>query len=153
MTLSGSLLNYIEASWTETNPAAADIYFSDEWFDTKKVLYPQLVVSDFSENRLEQWTTGGSIDIRMTHRLTINVARFIKARLPGTAEALDIENMKKEVNRILMYGFGHPTRYGGSLGSLRLAMPWGPWRRVADVDVQPPMYRFELTVTGTEDIE
>lgn len=153
MTLAGSLLAYIQNEWTETNPAAASIHFTPDWIDTKKIMHPQLVVSYMMENRLEQWTTGGSIDIRMTPRFLINVARFIKTGSPGTAETLEIENMKQEVNRILMYGFNKaPGKYGGSLGSIRIAMPWGPWTRLSDRDVQPPMYRYELTVTATEDI-
>jgi len=152
VTSAGSLLAYIENEWTEITPAKADIYFSQDWFDTKKVLYPQVVVTDLSENRLEQWTSGGSINIRNTHRLSVNVARFIKARRPGTVEVDEVENMKREINRILMHGWNKATKYGGSLKYLRIAMPWGPWTRITSIDVQPPMYRFELTVTGTEDI-
>lgn len=153
MTLAGSLLAYIQNEWTETNPPAASVHFTPDWVNTKKLLYPQVVVSDMMENRLEQWTSGGSIDIRMSHRFLVNVVNFIKTGSPGTAESLQVENMKQEVNRILMYGFGKsPSKYGGSLGALRIAMPWGPWTRLSESDVQPPMYRFELTVTANEDI-
>lgn len=152
MTTAGSLLNYIEASWTETTPPAADIYFSEDWFDTKKVQSPQIVVSDLYALELERWNTGGSLNIRYTPRYSVNSIRFIKSRLPGTLEATQVENMRREVRRIFMYGFGHSPMYGGSLSPLRVVLPSGPDRRLHQTDVQPPVLRYEMELVCTEDI-
>lgn len=147
------MLNYIEASWSETVPPAADIWFTPDWFDTKKTMYPQIVVTDLFEMELERWNTGGSMDMRYVPRFAVNVGHFIKARAPGTLEAQRVENMRKEVRRIFLYGWGHTPQYGGSLSPLRVVLPTGPARRLHQTDVQPPMLRYELTLFCTEDIE
>lgn len=153
MTRAGSLLNYIQASWTETVPAAADVKFHEGWFDTKDVLFPQLVVTNLYELELERYRTGGSLDMRYNPRFAVNCVVFCKARVPGTAELTQIENMREEVRRIFVYGWGHTPQYGGSLSPLRVVLPSGPDRRLHQTDVYPPTLRYELELFCTEDIE
>lgn len=153
MTLAGSLSNYLEAAWTETSPPTADVYFTEDWFDNKKVMYPQIVVSDLYTQAHERFKTGVSLYLRMQPRFTVNVGVFIRRGSPGTQEAVYAENMRKEVARIMEAGYGDSPKYGGSLGALRLALPDGFGRRIHDVETDPRLLRYELELECTEDVE
>lgn len=152
MTSAKDILDYIEADWNIANPAAADILFSHEWFDWKNQRSAQLVCSPMWSYRQETWNTGGSYDMRAASVFAINVGYFIPVGAPGTANAQWIENMKKEVVRIIKEGMSDSPKFGGSLSPLRIAIPDGHGRRLNEMDRTPRLLRTEILLRCTEDM-
>lgn len=83
----------------------------------------------------------------------INIGYFIPAGdSMGTAKALSVQNMQREIARILREGLGFTPKYGGSLTPIRVAIPDGFGRKLNEMDRTPRLLRTELLVRCTEDM-
>ena len=152
MTSSQDFLDYLEVNWNISDPAASDILWTQEWFDWKNVRTAQVVVSPMWSYRQETWNTGGSFDMRAASVFAINLGYFIPSGAVGTARAQSVENMKKEVVRIIKEGMSMSPKFGGSLSPLRIAIPDGHGRRLNEMDRTPRLLRTELLMRCTEDM-
>lgn len=152
MTSSLDFLEYFQVTWNIASPAAADIRWSHEWFDWKDVRTPQVVVSPMWSYRQETWTSNGSFDMRANSVFAANIGCFVPVGSPGTVEAQYLENMKKEIARILREGLGFTPKYGGSLTPIRTAIPDGHGRKLNEMDRTPRLLRTELLIRCTEDM-
>ena len=152
MTSSLDFLNYLKAEWNIANPASADILWTHEWFDWKNIRTSQVVVSPMWSYRQETWTSNGSFDMRANSVFAANIGCFVPVGSPGTVEAQYVENMKKEIVKIIRLGLGYSPKYGGSLSPLRVAIPDGHGRKLNEMDRTPRMIRTELLFRCTEDM-
>jgi hypothetical protein len=148
----GSLITYMKGEWTETTPTQAEIKWNEDWFNTKELMYPQVIVSNAYSMELESWNTGGSLDMRHEPRYLVNIGHFIKTGSPGTLELTRVENIRREIRRIFLAGWSYSPHYGGSLNPLRVVLPRGSDRSLHDKIIQPALLRYELTLVCTEDI-
>lgn len=153
MTVLGSLLTYIQGEWTETTPTAAQVKWNEDWFDTKELMYPQVIVKGGWNIQHEYYKTSGSTDMRIAPRYLVNVGHFVKTGSPGTLELTRTENMVREIRRIMLEGLNITPQYGGSLGPLRIAVPRGSDTPLHDSRVEPALLRYEMTLECTEDVE
>ncbi len=152
MTSSQDILDYFEAAWNITDPAVADVLFTQEWFDWKDQRTFQLVVSPMWSNRQASWNTAGSYPMRASSVFAVNLAYMIPRGAVGTAAAQTIENAKKEVTQIMRLGLGYSPKYGGSLGPIRVAIPDGFGKKLNEMDRTPRLLRTEILLRCTEDM-
>lgn len=152
MTNVENLIDYLTVAWSETVPAAASIRFSQDWWDHDYTTYPQIIIHDFLSPDLEIFKTGGSLVPRTLHHFHVNVGVFVQHGSPGTAEALQAENMRKEVYRRFYDDYSLPTAYGGSLTPLRKVLPRDAGKPLHETGRVPGLIRYELTIIATEDI-
>jgi hypothetical protein len=153
LTSSQDFLDYLQVQWNIADPAVADIHWTQEWFDWKNQRAAQIVVSPMWSFRQETWNTGGSFDMRANSVFAINIGYFIPRGAVGTVRAQSVENMKKEVVRIIKEGMSMGTnKFGGSLAPLRIAIPDGHGRRLNELDRTPRLLRTELLMRCTEDM-
>ena len=77
MTNQGTLLAYMQKAWTESSPVGtADIYWSEEWYDTRKAEYPQITVSPLTEPVLQRFRS--TTDMKLLTRPLWNINCWFK---------------------------------------------------------------------------
>ena len=156
MTSAGSLLAYMQNEWAITVPTSAQIRWNEDWFDTKDMLYPQVIVRDGMTSELHSHRdSGGTLKMRLRRQFTVNVGHFIKSGAPGTLELTRVENIRREVRRIFTHGIkiDPADHYGGSLLPIRIALPRPYDLPLHESDVHPKLVRYQMTLDCTEDIE
>jgi hypothetical protein len=152
MTSSQDFLDYFQVEWNIADPAVADVVWTQEWFEWKNQRAAQVVVSPMWSNRLETWNTGGSFDMRASSVFAVNIGYFIPRGAIGTARAQTVENMKKEIVRIVKEGMSMSPKFGGSLSPLRIGIPDGHGRRLNEMDRTPRLLRTEILIRCNEDM-
>jgi len=152
MTVCGLLSTYIQGEWGLASPVGlTDIFWSTEWFNTKKITYPQITVTDFVSPIFERYKpAAGSLDMRHRDLFLINIWQRIRRGSSGTQEKENVEDMRREVGRILREGLTK-NNWGGSLSPLRLALPLDDGIPRHQTDVEPRILRYELTLVATRD--
>lgn len=81
----------------------------------------------------------------------INIWQKIPRGAPGTQEAQNCEDMRREVARILREGLTLGD-WGGSISPLRIALPLDDGTPRHEMDREPRILRYELTVVATRDM-
>ncbi len=146
MTTTGSLLAYCQNQWSISSPTAANIVWSDNWFNPLFPYSPQLSFTDLASPIGQMFGSSGTQTIMYRPRFVVNVWNQIPAGSSGTAEAQAAENMRKEVARIFRAGMN--GTYGGSLSPLMVCLPENQGIPRHEVDKTPRVLRFELTLIG-----
>ena len=152
MTESEDFLDYFQAEWNIANPAAVDVEWRAEWFDWNNVRDPQVIASPAWSFRQEAWRSGTEYVMRSNPVYAINVGYFIPVGENGTLQASYIQNITREIARIMRVGLGYSPKYGGSLTLTRVAIPDGFGRRLNELDRTPRLLRTEMLLRCTEDM-
>lgn len=152
MTVCGTLLEFLKADWALSAPlGTANIYWSEEWFNSRKIEYPQITVTPISSPIAERFSHAGTLRTFRHHdTYAVNLWHKVKRGGPGTAEVDKIEDMRREVARV--FADGHRTNWGGSLSPLRICLPIDDGVPRHELETEPRILRYELTLVATRDI-
>lgn len=151
LTICGTLLEFLKIDWSLSAPlGTANIHWSEEWFNSKKIEYPQITVTPITSPITERFSHAGTLNIFRSHdTYVVNVWHKVKVGGPGTAEVENVEDMRREVRRV--FADGHRTNWGGSLSPLRICLPVNDGVARHELDVEPRILRYELTLVATRD--
>lgn len=152
MSLNKKILDYLESEWSLASPLdSSEIYWSEEWFNTRKHEYPQISVSPLSTVIRERFKNQpGDLELRHHSNWLVNVWRRVPRGSPGTREVDQVEDMRQEVVGIFKNGFD--SGYGGSLTPIRMIIPLDDGVARHEVNVQPRTLRYEITCIATRDV-
>lgn len=152
-----ALLKYLRFAWTMPAPiGTANIVWSEDWWQSRYPDKPQISITDVTNPVLERYTTHGSMDFKYNPIYSVNVWQQIPRGANGTQEFVNIENMRNEVARIFREGFlgTAPTGYGGgSVGPLLHCLPLDAGKPRHELDKEPRLLRYEITLKGASDYE
>ncbi len=151
MTLTGSLSTYCKNQWNITSPKSTKIHWSENWFDPTYPDNPQISFTDLTSPQTQMFGSGGTQTIMYRPSFLVNVWNQIPRGSSGTAEAQNVENMRKEVARIFRAGMN--GTYGGSLTPLLVCLPQDKGVARHELDKTPRTLRFELTLIGVSQNE
>lgn len=145
--LSGSLLTYLQSAWALGTVALANIRWSEDWFNPKYLMGPQITITDVYAGRLQSYSTAGSYDFHYNPSYAVNVWVPVKTGNVGTQEAQNAQDMRLEVARVFREGVG--LGYGGSLAPFGVVKPEDAGRPLHELDSTPRLLRYEITLRTT----
>ena len=154
VTLVGTLNALLQIAWTAT-PTAANIHWSEDWWDSTDPDRPQISITELVSPKLESYSTGGALDIKYKPMYLINVWQQIPRGADGTIEMNNVEAMRREVARVFRANFSGTatTAYGGSLAPFGPVLPLDYGRRLHELEKEPRMLRYELIIWSTRNNE
>lgn len=148
MTNLGTLIEFLKAAWTLAAPlGTADIYWSEEWYNTAKDEYPQITVTPITEPKLQRFRGATSMGIVNRPLYSVNCWKRVPAGAEGTVEINMVEQMRKEVYESFRRNF--PT-YGGSLSPFGVVLPSNKGIPRHELNITPRTMRYEVIVVATE---
>lgn len=156
--LAGSLLSFIQCTWeAAVIPGTAAIIWSEGWWDSKHPLNPQISVTDLTSVEIGRYNTGGSLAFKYKPMFLVNVWQQIPVGASGTWESQNVENMRFEVAKLFRTYFSGTAvtgaNYAGSLGPFCVVLPVDYGRPLHELDKEPRMLRYEITLFSTRDNE
>jgi len=147
----GSLSLYLQARWGLGAPvAAANITWSEDWWNPDFPDRPQISISDVASPRLEAYNTGGSVTYKYRPVYYVNCWQQVARGGPGTQEMANVQAMRQEVARV--FRTGKVLGWGGSL-PFGVALPLDAGTPLHDRTVTPRVLRYQLTLVTTLDNE
>jgi len=153
-TLVGTLNLFLQKEWTAT-PTVANIKFSEDWWNSRYPDMPQISISEIASPKLESYSSGGTLSYKYKPMYTVNVWQQIPRGADGTVEMANVEAMRLEVARVFRANFSGTatTAYGGSLSPFGPVLPLDYGRRLHELEKEPRMLRYEITLWATRDNE
>ena len=154
--LAGSLLSFIRCTWGATL-GTASIKWSEGWWNSRYPTMPQITVTDLTSVESGRFNTGGSFTFKYKPMFLVNVWQQIPVGASGTLESQNTENMRFEVAKLFRtYLSGTAltgANYAGSLGPFSVALPVDYGRPLHELDKEPRMLRYEITLWTQRDNE
>lgn len=148
MTNQGTLINFLKAAWTLTDPlGTANIYWSEEWYNTSKDEYPQITVTPITEPNLQRFRGHNSMGQLYRPLFAVNVWKRLPAGKDGTLELDMVEQMRKEVCETFRRNY--PT-YGGSLSPFGFALASDKGIPRHELSVTPRTLRYQISLVCTQ---
>lgn len=99
----------------------------------------------------QKFGSGGTINPFYRPHYAVNCWVQVPVGSPGTAQAANAENMRKEVAKAFRTGFSEG--YGGSLSMFKLVLPEDEGIPHHEFDKTPFCLRFEVTLVGVKENE
>ena len=148
MTNQGTLINFLKEAWTLASPlGTAEIYWSEEWYNTRKDEYPQITVTPITEPNLQRFRGHNSIGQLYRPLFAVNCWKRVPAGADGTLDLDMVEKMRDEVCEAFRREF--PT-YGGSLSPFGVVLPEDKGIPRHELSVAPRTLRYQVTILATE---
>lgn len=147
MTLCGSIIASLYNSWSLSNAGSKiAIHFGTEkdWYNPTYASYPQISVSPLVEPSGHYFLSNGTLQMHSYPRYLVNVWVPLKAGVPGTAEMQLAEDMRYEVCRCILAN-------RSSIGDFKPIVPEDTGRAIHELNGDPRMLRYEITLVGAHD--
>ena len=147
MTLSGSISAVLAANWSLTgNGTVTAIAFpSKDWYDAQYASKPQVTVSHLTDPPAKYFANpSGSMLMHSNPRYVVNCWVPIPHGSRGTVEAELVEDMRREVSRIII-------SKRSDIASFAPLIPEDEGRPLHEINGTPMMLRYEITLVGTQD--
>ena len=150
MTNQGTVINFLKQIWNLSSPLGTDdIYWSEEWYNPKKIEYPQITVTPITEPEHERFKSALLTYTQKYHNLVaVNCWVKIPAGGDGTRELTQIGSLRSEVCRSFIEGI--ETNYGGSLSPFGVVMAKDKGVARHELKSTPRLLRYEVTLVATE---
>lgn len=139
----------MKVTWSLPSPlGTADIYWSEEWYNTRKAEYPQITVTPLTSPLLQRFKD--SAEMKQLHRNLYLINCWVKVRAggDGSAELTQAGSLCHEAAKVFLEGI--ENGYGGSLSPWGAVLPLDKGIPRHDLEVQPRIYRYEVTIVATE---
>lgn len=147
MTQAGSILAALQTNWSLTgNAGTANVAFIErEWFDAKYASRPQITVSHLFDPPTRYFKCdGGTLLMHTNPHYAANVWVPVPVGAVGTAETQLIDDMRLEIARIIL-------SQKNAIGDFSLIVPRDSGVPMHELDKQPRMLRYEVTLIGAID--
>lgn len=148
MTLAGSISAALKSGWSLTGAGTvtAIAFPSKDWYDSQYASKPQVTVSHLTDPPAKYFAvSGGSMLMHSNPRFVVNCWVPILRGASGTAEASLIEDMRREVTRIIIAN-------RNSIADFNPIVPENEGTPHHEVNGTPAMLRYEITLVGTQDV-
>jgi len=118
---------------------------SKDWYDSQYASKPQVTVSHLIDPPARYFANpGGSLLMHSNPRYVVNIWVPILRGASGTVEASLIEDMRREVARIIIAN-------RSSIASFNPIVPENEGTPHHEINGTPAMLRYEITLVGTQD--
>lgn len=151
LTLEGSIRAALVSGWSLTGEAEVTkkvVFPTKNWHDSDYLSQPQITVTHLAEGsgKFFTGTADGRLLMHTNPLYLVNVWVPIPRGANGDAETVLIEQLRVEVNRVILAA-------KSSVADFRPLVPKDSGRPLHELDREPRILRYEITLIGAHDLE